>query len=118
MIGGCAHVRAKDVKPAQPYDFAGLAKMARYAEAVNKDGAAIQALCRPSFGEVTIRLLSATDNQYFIATDTTTRTQLISIRGTNNLRNIVTDADFESADFPQLHIPLHRGFAQAAHSVY
>src|SRR5689334_3938423 len=97
---GCA-LRVQNIKPAPPVDFARLDQMAKYAQAAYADSAAIRALCKPTYNDVYIQTISATNNQYFIATSTRSRTQLISIAGTANFENVLSDADLTQENVPE-----------------
>ncbi len=116
-FGGCA-LKAKNVKPAAPYDFSQFHTMAKFAQAAYGDDASIRALCRPLFNDVYIQVIRSTDNKYFLATASATHTQLISIAGTANIRNALLDADQTREYSPELNISLHRGFARAARLIY
>ena len=116
-VGGCA-LGVKNVKPATPYDFSLLDQMAHYAQAAYQDDIAIRAQCWPAFQEVYIQIIPTTNNKYFIATSTATRSQLIAIAGTANIENALLDADATQDYIPELQISLHRGFARAAQLIY
>jgi triacylglycerol lipase len=117
MAGGCS-LGVKNVTPATPYNFAVIDQFAKYAQAAYQDDASIRALCQPFFGDVYIQTIAATNNKYFLATSTATKSQLLSIAGTANLDNVLLDADLTQNDVPELGISLHRGFAHAARLVY
>ncbi len=116
-LGGCA-LGVRNVKPSAPYDFSQLDQMAKYAQAAYQDDISIRALCQPAFNDVYIQTIFSTNNKYFLATDSTTHRQLISIAGTANLDNVLLDADLTQTYVPELHISLHRGFARAARLIY
>jgi triacylglycerol lipase len=117
VLSGCA-LTAKNVKPAQPYDFTLLDQMAKYAQAAYANDTTIRTLCKPAFDDVYIQLIPSTNNKYFLATNHTAHTQLISIAGTANLENVLLDADYTQDYSPELKAPLHRGFAKAARLIY
>lgn len=56
--------------------------------------------------------------QYFLATNPAARTQLVAIRGTANLSNALADMKIQLEPDARTGINLHRGFAEAAQSVY
>jgi hypothetical protein len=56
--------------------------------------------------------------QYFLATNPTAKTQVVAIRGTANLSNALADMKIQMEPDARTGINLHRGFAEAAQSVY
>ncbi len=56
--------------------------------------------------------------QYFLATNLTAKTQVVAIRGTANLSNALADMKIQMEPDARTGINLHRGFAEAAQSVY
>jgi hypothetical protein len=117
MLSGCS-LRVQNLNPPAPFDFQQIAQAAGYAQAAYKDDAAIRALCQPAFHEVHIQTILSTQNKYFLASSSSTRTQLISIAGTTNLDNVLLDADITQTFVPELQISLHRGFSKAARLIY
>jgi hypothetical protein len=117
VFAGCS-LKAKNIKPPSPYNFAQLEALAKFAQAAYQDDLSIQTLCKPFYNEVYIQTIPSTNNKYFLATSSVTKTQLISIAGTDNIENVLLDADQTQEFFPELKISLHRGFAKAARLVY
>src|SRR5262249_16773748 len=117
LLSGCS-LKATNVKPASPFNFAFLDEMARYAHAAYLDDASIQTLAKPSFDEVYIQTIASPNNKYFLATSSTTHLQRISIAGTANVENVLTDADFTQSYVPEVKISLHQGFSRAARLIY
>jgi triacylglycerol lipase len=117
FLAGCS-LSVKNIKPENPYNFALLDQMAKYAQAAYADDATIRAACQPLFNDVYIQTIPSTNNKYFLATSTVTHTQLIAIAGTANIENVLLDADLTQEMVPELKISLHRGFARAAHLIY
>jgi triacylglycerol lipase len=116
-LSGCS-LHAKNVKPATPYDFGMLNQMAKYAQAAYADPATIRSVCGAAFPDVVVRSIAATNNRYFVASSTATRTQLIAIAGTANIENVLLDGDLTPEYVPGLLITLHRGFSRAARLIY
>jgi triacylglycerol lipase len=56
--------------------------------------------------------------KYFLATNDSTRTQIIAIRGTSNLENALSDINIKMQFDKRTRIYLHSGFAEAAGSIY
>jgi len=55
---------------------------------------------------------------YFLATDEASKTQIIAVRGTANVENVMVDADFKLTLDEHTSNMLHSGFAQSAAAVY
>ena len=55
---------------------------------------------------------------YFLATNETNKTQIIAVRGTANVENVMVDADFKLKLDEHTGNMLHSGFAQSAIAVY
>jgi triacylglycerol lipase len=117
FLSACSF-KVKNIKPDSPYNFVFLHQMARYAQAAYQDEAAIRAISKPSFSKVRVQTITATNNRYFLATSTLTKTHLIAIAGTSNFENVLIDADFTQQYEPELKINLHRGFGRAARLIY
>ncbi|MGH1487361.1 MAG: lipase family protein [Cellvibrionaceae bacterium] len=64
-----------------------------------------------------IKSLDGIDVQYFVEMSPD-NTQLVSVRGTDNFKNIKEDADFVKAKDERLDIYVHSGFDKDAMSVY
>ena len=54
----------------------------------------------------------------YVEQDDAQRVQWIVVRGTSNLINIKLDEEYTRAVAPQVHVPLHNGFAESAVQVY
>lgn len=66
-------------------------------------------------------LVATTDSSkvlYFLELDQVHKLQIVTIRGTDNLRNIVEDADYIVSQNPKLGIYVHRGFDQDASQIF
>jgi triacylglycerol lipase len=55
---------------------------------------------------------------YFLATNMRNKTQLLSIRGTSNVVNALTDIALQQLKDQHTGIPLHQGFALSARDIY
>jgi pimeloyl-ACP methyl ester carboxylesterase len=68
----------------------------------------------------TVRINSpdGTQVRYFLERSDTTRTQIITVRGTNNDRNLDEDMDISVRSDRKIDIPVHAGFDAAARATY
>jgi hypothetical protein len=63
-------------------------------------------------------LVPGVDVQYFLLVNPRTNAQVISVRGTANLENVLVDVKVAMQMNQRLGIRLHRGFSSAANAVY
>lgn len=55
---------------------------------------------------------------YYLITDHQNKVQIIVARGTDNIENVIVDLKLHLEPDPDLSLPLHRGFANAAKAIY
>ncbi len=67
---------------------------------------------------VHISYLESIDVQYFLETFTLEKVQVVSVRGTANLRNVEEDSEYLQSKNPNLNIYVHKGFDSDASVVY
>jgi triacylglycerol lipase len=70
------------------------------------------------YGDVAVVDIATTDIRYFIGTLEEQKEQLLTVRGTVNLTNLVLDLEARLRFNERLGIRLHEGFEKAALSVY
>lgn len=67
---------------------------------------------------VRVSCLEAIDVQYFLETFSTEKVQVVSVRGTANLKNVEEDTEYMQSKNPNLDIYVHKGFDSDAAIVY
>lgn len=67
---------------------------------------------------LTLRELERSENHYAYAVDPLRHRQIIAIRGTANLMNVLLDVEYWKQKSPELGIMLHHGFEAAASVVF
>lgn len=104
---------------ADAIDFSEIKKQALFASVVYRPEAEIRALAESRHYRLnfyhTIPDIQVT---FFLATNESTRTQLISVRGTTNVENAVVDIALKLLTDEKTGARLHQGFAYAAKRVY
>lgn len=55
---------------------------------------------------------------YFLATNDTSKTQIIAVRGTSNIENAIVDVALKLTPDKHAGVLLHNGFSQAAQAIY
>ena len=100
-----------------PPDFAQALQYAQRASLAYEQDATIKT--RSASGvRISISSPLASGIKAYVEQDDAKRVQWIVVRGTSNLNNIRSDADYSKVVIPRLGIPLHKGFAEAALQVY
>ncbi|MFT4888631.1 MAG: putative lipase [Pseudohongiellaceae bacterium] len=67
---------------------------------------------------VHVSSLETIDVQYFLETFSSEKVQVVSVRGTANLKNVEEDAEYLQSKNPNLDIYVHKGFDRDAAIVY
>jgi hypothetical protein len=87
----------------------------------DRSGAAYasEAVIRAKYPQI-VRINAPGQSQvrYFLERDEKTRTQIITVRGTNNQANLDEDMEIRVRDDRQIALPVHSGFDQAARLIY
>jgi hypothetical protein len=100
-------------------DFTELRKYGELAYAAYQTEKHIEATCKEFGYQLVYSGASTTTNVgFFIAKNETTKTLLISVRGTSNVENVIVDIDYNFQDNALSGVRLHNGFAQSATSIY
>lgn len=96
-------------------NFAGLAVDAKRAKAAYLSEADIRAAYPKT---VHVASPGGNDVQYFIERDDTARTQIITVRGTHDEKNLKEDFNFRVREDRRIKIPVHSGFDADARVIY
>jgi len=100
-------------------DFIEIHKQAEFAIAAYRSEAEIRAFLASQNYTLT---LYETDPDlqvsFFLATNRQTKTQIVSVRGTSNIENVMVDISLKLRADQDTGIKLHEGFARAAKQVY
>jgi hypothetical protein len=100
-------------------DFTAIKQSALLADAAYSDKAAIQAtLSELKLPLLKIAELPGSEVSYFLTQTSQNNTQMIAVRGTANLQNVMVDLDVNLKLDEKLGIQVHQGFADAATAVY
>ncbi|MCP4669071.1 MAG: hypothetical protein GY849_22265 [Deltaproteobacteria bacterium] len=67
---------------------------------------------------VVVRELPKYQGQYFVVFDHGRKSQAVSVRGTNNIKNAVMDAEYHKSKDKEVGMMLHAGFAKSAEELY
>jgi len=102
-----------------PVDFAMLQKQAVFANAAYQTKDEIRVLVESGNYKLTYyETIPDIQIAYFLATNASSKTQVISIRGTSNLKNAIVDAYLQLVNDQKTGLRLHHGFSLAARKVY
>lgn len=104
VLAGCGE---KPIEVVEPVDFNELADYARRAQMAYRSEADIRAAYP---GTVHVGTPGSTEVLYFVENFPEDRRQFISVRGTDNVKNVLQDADYLRVVDTRLGIPVHRGF--------
>jgi len=103
--------------PPTPIDFALVLQYAQRAALVYESDQVIQQTAGPGT-RITISPSTALGVKAFVETDDTKKVQWVVVRGTSNFINVKLDVDYNKIVDSRVHVPLHKGFADAALQVY
>lgn len=100
-------------------DFIAIHKQASFANAAYQAEDKIRAFLESNNYTLTLyKTVSDIQISYFLATNKQTKTQVISVRGTTNIENVMVDISLKLRPDRNMGIQLHEGFAFAARRVY
>ena len=103
----------------QPIDFKTINKFARFANAAYQKDVDINKISEENgFALNKSEEIDGVYVKYFLATNDSTKTQIISIRGTSNIENALTDINVKMHLDKRTHVYLHSGFAEAASQIH
>ena len=103
----------------EPGDFALLQKQAVFANAAYQPKQEIRLLVESQNYILTFyETIPDIQIAFFLATDESSKTQLISIRGTSNVKNAIVDIYLQLVKDKKTGLRLHHGFSLAARKVY
>jgi predicted lipase len=112
LISGCG---VKNSMEQQTVNFEQIKWYAQRASAAYQSEEAI----KKAFPDTTrITTIKGTKVQYFIENPKNGKTQVVSIRGTNNLANVREDAEILQSNNQKLGIYVHKGFDEDANLIY
>jgi predicted lipase len=102
-----------------PVDFAVIQKHAMFAQAAYQSEDGIRAsLASNNYTLTLIHTFPNTQVSFLLATNETTKTQIISVRGTSNVENAMVDIYLKLVVDQKTGVALHHGFSVAARQVY
>jgi predicted lipase len=102
-----------------PVNFAVLHQHAIFAQAVYQSEDSVRALIESSNYTLTLyHTIPGTEVSFLLATNELTRTQIIAVRGTSNIKNAIVDVYLKLIVDKKTGIALHHGFSVAARQVY
>ena len=100
-------------------NFSELRAQAILADAAYQSEVAIRDLVEPGDYELTLyHTIPDIQIAFFLATNVSTETQVISIRGTSNIENAMLDVSLKLRVDPATGVSLHEGFAYSARQIY
>ena len=100
-------------------NFSELHAQAVFADAAYRSEVAIRGLLEPDGYDLTLyHTIPDIQIAFFLATNESTETQVISIRGTSNIENAMLDVSLKLRVDPASGVSMHQGFAYSAHQVY
>jgi hypothetical protein len=100
-------------------DFAQLQKQAIFADAAYQPEDQIRSLVESRNYTLTLyKTIPDIQIAFFLATNESSKTQLISIRGTSNVENAMVDIYLQLVDDQKTGLRLHHGFSLGARKVY
>jgi triacylglycerol lipase len=100
-------------------NFSELRAQAIFADAAYQSEVAIRDLVEPGDYELTLyHTIPDIQIAFFLATNVSTETQVISIRGTSNIENAMLDISLKLRVDPATGVSLHEGFAYSARQIY
>lgn len=120
VFSGCSLLEPKGANTAPNKDrFSEVQQHARFADAAYQDAAKIEQISA-EYGYQLIKhgVVPSDDVQYFFLTHPVTKAQIISVRGTANLENVLVDMKVAMLTDERVGIRLHRGFSSAAQAIY
>lgn len=104
---------------AKAIDFTEIAREARFANAAYQSEAAVRALAAQENYVLTLyHRVAEIQMTFYLATDDSSRSQVIAVRGTSNSENAMLDIAFRLMPDDKTGIRLHQGFAYAAGLIY
>jgi len=104
---------------AEAIDFTEIAREARFASAAYQSEAQVRALtARENYALTLFHTVSEIQMTFYLATDDSSRSQVIAVRGTSNSENAMLDVAFKLMPDDKTGIRLHQGFAYAAAQIY
>ena len=105
--------------PSEQIDFTRLIESAELANAAYLTEIEITELIRPRHYELTqYHTIPANQVSYFIATNNSTQTQVVAVRGTSNVENAIVDIALKLALDQLTGLRMHVGFSSAAKQIY
>ncbi len=120
MVAGCSALEPKGTSSAAENErFTHIKQSAKLANAAYQDMAKIEKInAELGYQLVKHEVIAGVDVQYFLSRHPVTQAQLISVRGTANLENVLVDVKVAMRTDERLGIRLHRGFSLAANAIY
>jgi len=113
MLGLSSYARALE------QDFATIKRYGLLASAAYEGEPKARAECESQGYQFThYGTASGVEVAYFLATDDARKTQIIAVRGTANVENVMVDADFKLILDEHTSNMLHSGFVQSAAGIY
>lgn len=117
-LAACAKaLKPTPTTPPTPIDFAQAFRYAYRCALVYEADTAIREKA-PAGAKVSIMPVTAKGVKAYVETDDGRKVQWVVVRGTSNLANVKLDVDYNKVVDARLQVPLHKGFADAALSVY
>lgn len=114
--------QAENLTPANVDQQGMFAKIQHYAQlssVVYKDPITVKATSRElGYEENSFAEIAGTKVSYLLATNPTSKTHVIAVRGTSNVENVIIDTSVKLTHDEQLDIYLHEGFAASALGIY
>jgi pimeloyl-ACP methyl ester carboxylesterase len=100
-------------------NFTEIGEMAVFADAAYRSEAEIHALFETSdYKLVLFHTIAESQVAFLLATNESTKMQIISIRGTANLENTLVNISLKLTKNPDIGVSLHKGFASSAKQIY
>jgi len=120
LVVGCSALEPKGMSSVPNNErFRHIEQSAQWANAAYQDTAKIEEInAKSGYQLVKHEVVPGVDVQYFLSRHPVTQAQLISVRGTANLENVLVDVKAAMLMDERLGIRLHHGFSSAANAVY
>jgi len=104
---------------AAPIDFSFIKTFAELSNVIySEETKAKEVILKQGWELIRYKTLPESQVTYFLTTDSENKTQIISVRGTANLENVMIDLGIKLQHDDVLNIVLHQGFASAAKAIY
>ena len=103
----------------KPVDFTLIEKHARWAQIAYQPESSIGELVAARDYELMLyHTFADTQISFFLATNESTKSQVISVRGTSNVENAIVDLYLKLIVDKKTGVPLHHGFSVGARQIY